>query len=127
MKTKKRLDGIAYGSMFLIALVVFIAADDARAQSMGDRRQSGYSRYGNASSGSFDSMQNMEMRQTRQNSYQDNSQLAQENRQLEQNINPDPELMEAENRRIQQNIDQAQQQAGGEYISDYDEYGVSGE
>jgi hypothetical protein len=126
MRTKKRLDGAAFGALFLLAAFVFIAADDALAQGMGAYGGVGFSRSGTASSGSFAQVQKQQARQFQQNMKQEKLQIDQQNRQSQQNIEQEKSQTEQQNLQPQQNIKleewQKQQQARPEYVSDYDDY-----
>ena len=108
MRIKTRLDVAAYGALFMLAVLVFIVADDAQAHGIGSLQEGGFSRSGTASSGSFAQEQKIQARQFQQNMKQEKSQMEQQNRQLQQNI-------EQEKR-------QKEQPARQEYISDYDDY-----
>lgn len=126
MRTKKRLDGMACQALFLLAVFVFIAADDVRAQGMGAYGGVGFSRSGTASSGSFAQVQKQQARQFQQNMKQEKKQIEQQNRQSLQNIEQEKRHMEQQHRQLEQDIEQKKRQNEPqpyqEYLSDYDDY-----
>jgi hypothetical protein len=113
--------------LFLLALVLFVAAFDTQAQSIKGTGAGGFSRNSPASCGSFASAPKQQSHQMQQNVKQDQWRREEQSRQNQYAMKQDDWQRDQQARKTQHVADQEQwrqqqQQASQAYISDYDDY-----